>query len=97
MAVGGVAIAARRSFGPAARLEFVEKLLTQMLGLALEQLLELSKVRCHRVSDPWDGDPSHQAHRSTQLQLHRVRDPGALWDGVEDIGQPRRKRPKLTS
>ena len=64
-------------------------------SLSIQQLLELSEVGGHGVPDTWHGDAPEHAARTAELQLHRVRDPGALWKGVQGIGEAGWERPEL--
>jgi hypothetical protein len=66
-------------------------------SLSLQQFLELLEVGGHGVPDTWHGDSPEQAARATELELHRVGDPGSLWDGVQGIGKARGERPELAS
>jgi hypothetical protein len=66
-------------------------------SLSLQQFLELPEVGGHGVPDTWHGDSPEQAPRATELELHRIRDPGSLWDGVQGIGEAGRERSELAS
>jgi hypothetical protein len=65
--------------------------------LSLQQFFELPKVRSHDLSDTGHGHALEQAARTAELELHRVRDPGSLWDGVQGIDQTGREGPELAS
>jgi hypothetical protein len=65
--------------------------------LSLQQFFELPEVGGHGVPDTWHGDTPEQAARTAELELHRVGDPGSLWDGVQGIQQARPEGPKLAS
>ena len=46
----------------------------------LQQFLELAEVGGLGVPDTWHGDSSKQPARPAEFQLHRVGDPGSLWE-----------------
>ena len=65
------------------------------VALLLQQSLELLEVGGHGVPDTWHGDSPEQTARAAEFQLHGVRDPGSLCNGVQDIGEAGWEWPEL--